>query len=344
MIEQMPSQNTKSAAKLSVVVAVEGNGANLSDLMKSYRSVLDARGQPYEMIFAFDKRSTEIDAISQDFVADWPEFMPFPQYPWSGEDAAIKLGIYRAQGDTILVLPAWAEIDPTAIDFLVDAVGELDIVIGFRKGLEKTGLQKLRAKATHWLLRLLFQHNSNDVFCRARAGKRDVFLHCMEYGVRQHFLPVIGVSEGYSVEEVPVAIDQSENAQAVYRFNPQAHIGALADMLTLFVGLRFLKRPLRFFGAIGIPLIVVGGLLTLYLIFERLVLGAALADRPILVFSVLTFVLGIQIVALGLIGEIIIFSASRKMRSYEIDHIIRGRLSGQETADELDANDINDPP
>ncbi|MFW5869213.1 MAG: glycosyl transferase family 2, partial [Armatimonadota bacterium] len=94
-----------------------------------------------------------------------------------------------------------------------------------------------------------------------------------------------------------------------------------------YIGLKFLRRPLRFFGAIGLPLAALGALVTAYLVVERLLFGEPLADRPALVFSVMMVVLGVQIVALGLIGEIVIFSSTRRMRTYEIDTIIRGRLN-----------------
>lgn len=325
--------NTKAALPLSVIIVAEGDGKGLVGLFERYRAVLDGRGQDYEVILVLDNRASALRDVAAQIAEEWPNVAPLSDRPWTGEDTAIKLGVDRAIGDVILTLPAWSEIDPEGINVLIDAVGENDMVSGRRTGLERSSAQKLRAKTTHWLLRALFQHDLDDVFCRARAGKREVFLRSTEMGVRQHFQPLISASEGYRVQEVDVAVDTQAIDKNFYRFKPQAHIGALADIFTLFIGLKFLKRPLRFFGAIGMPLVAIGALISLVLIFERLLFGTALADRPALVFGISMLVLGIQIVALGLVGEIIIFSSSRRMRSYDIDKIIRG----MPTEEELDA-------
>ncbi|MEL6523722.1 MAG: glycosyl transferase family 2 [Pseudomonadota bacterium] len=313
------------AVALSVMVVAEGDGRGLEDLLNSYRAVLDARKESYEILVLFDHQGEEIRKVVEGLKGDWLSLVDVPLRPWNGEDAAIKLGIGRARAEIILSLPGWPEIDPAAIDELIAAAASSDMAIARRTDREMSGMQKFRAGLTNGLLRLLFQRNIDDVFCRSRAGKREVFQSISELGVRQHFMPVIAVNEGYQVHQIDVTSVKNPSVPVVYKFKAQGHLGALVDMLTLYVGLKFLKRPLRFFGSIGLPLLVVGGLITLWLVIERL-LGAPLADRPALVFSILMMVLGVQILALGLVGEIIIFSSSRRMRNYEIEKIIRGRL------------------
>jgi len=335
---------TSDTLPLSVVLAAEGDGQGLVALMLDYRSALDQRDEAYEVILVFDNRSQKLQAIAQSLDEEWAEFSSLPLRPWEGEDAAVKLGYDRAVGKIILTLPSWSEVDPVSINLLIDAVGECDMATGKRANVERSGMQKVSAAATHGLLRVLFQQKFDDVFCRTRAGRREVFLRAAELGVRQHFLPIIAVSEGYEVREISVPSAPKNDASPVYKFKAFAHIGALVDLLTLFIGLKFLKRPLRFFGAVGVPLIAAGLLLTTYLVVERLLFGEALADRPALVFSVMMLVLGIQIMALGLVGEIIIFSTSRRMRSYEIDQIIRGRPADDETLTELALQKDPKPP
>ncbi|MBM7069086.1 glycosyl transferase family 2 [Actibacterium sp. 188UL27-1] len=310
---------------LSVLVVAEGDGRGLDTLLESYRTALDERPDAYEMIVLYDYQGTKIRDILAGIAGDWPNLVDMPVRPWTGDDAAIKIGLGRARADTILTLPGWPEIDPASINDLVAAVGPDDMVIGRRTDKQNSGMQSLRSGLTNGLLRLLFQRHIDDVFCRSRAGRKEVFESIAELGVRQHFMPVIAANEGYRVREIDVASVKGK-VPMVYKFKAQGHLGALIDMMTLFVGLKFLKRPLRFFGSIGLPLLVLGLLITAYLVIERLFFGAPLADRPALVFSILMTVLGIQILALGLVGEIIIFSSSRRMRNYEIEKIIRGRL------------------
>ncbi|WP_372574060.1 glycosyltransferase family 2 protein [Ruegeria jejuensis] len=343
--DQNPAETEATATGLvSVIVSAEGDGKGLADLLTAYRTVLDARPQSYEMIIVFEHASAGIRAALEPLGAQWPNLRLFPQRPWNGEDAAIKQGIGLAVGDIVLTLPCWPEIDPGSIISLIDAVGPADMAVGRRGELNRSSMQKVRAQATHGLLNLLFQQKFEDVFCRARAGRRDVFLRVAELGVRQHFLPLIAASEGYDVQEVDLPVVKDVDAQQIYKFKPNAHVGALVDVLTLFVGLKYLRRPLRFFGSVGVPLILIGALLTAYLVIERLFFGAPLADRPALVFAVLMLVLGIQIVALGLVGEIIIFSSSRRLRSYEIGEVLRGRPSTAPGSEPEAVRDAEAPP
>ncbi len=348
MIHSQNTQDpTEASALLTVIVTADGDGKGLSELLSDYRPVLDARPEPYELIVVYEQASAGLTQGLTDLKENWPNLKPIAQRPWAGEDAAIKRGIGQAVGDVVLTLPSWHEIEPTSVNVLLDGLDDADMVVGSRNNRARSGIQKFRSWATHGLLRALFQQSFNDVFCRARAGRRDVFLKVSELGVRQHFLPLIAASEGYKIKEVEVEVMQNLNEQDIYKFKPQAHVGALVDLLTLFVGLKYLRRPLRFFGSIGVPLILVGTLLTAYLVIERLVFGASLADRPALVFAVLMLVLGIQIVALGLVGEIIIFSSSRRLRSYEIDQVLRGRpTEAESTASAFSdaSNEAQDPP
>jgi hypothetical protein len=96
----------------------------------------------------------------------------------------------------------------------------------------------------------------------------------------------------------------------------------LLDLLTIFFLIKFTRKPLRFFGLVGGGLAGFGLVVTLYLVTERLFFNVALADRPALVLSSLLIVLGIQIIAIGLIGEIIIFTHARDLKEYRIDKII----------------------
>lgn len=107
-------------------------------------------------------------------------------------------------------------------------------------------------------------------------------------------------------------------------FKPMGHLRALFDAVTLFVVLKFLFRPLRFFGSIGLPIFLIGAIYSAVLVFGRIFMDVPLADRPALIFSVLMIVLGVQIIALGLVGEIIIFSNSRQIKQYKVSKIIKG--------------------
>jgi len=95
------------------------------------------------------------------------------------------------------------------------------------------------------------------------------------------------------------------------------------DIFTVFFLVRFTKKPLRFFGMVGASTFVIGALLVAYLAIDRLVFQHALADRPALLLSSLLVVLGMQLFAIGLLGELIIFTHARDIKDYQIDEVVR---------------------
>jgi hypothetical protein len=105
-------------------------------------------------------------------------------------------------------------------------------------------------------------------------------------------------------------------------YAPGLYVRRLLDLLTIFFLIKFTKKPLRFFGLVGTTLSGLGVISSLYLVGERLFLDISLADRPALILSSLLIVLGVQVIAIGLIGEIIIFTHAKDLKEYKIDRII----------------------
>ena len=160
----------------------------------------------------------------------------------------------------------------------------------------------------------------HDLSCGARLVRRDVLADIPLYGDQHRFLPVLASRRGYRVTEVELAQSSKQN----FRRLPQLGVypRRLLDLITVFFLVKFTKKPLRFFGLIGAGLASIGGLWTIILVFQRLFLSQSLAQRPALLLAALLIVLGVQIFALGLIGEIVIYAHAREIREYTIEEII----------------------
>ncbi|MEO1749569.1 MAG: glycosyl transferase family 2, partial [Pseudomonadota bacterium] len=190
-----------------------------------------------------------------------------------------------------------------------------------RRGRKPT----LRNKVLQMTLKALFNRSVSDVFCRTRVAKRSVLEEVSAFGVRQHFLPTIAAELGHTIKEIEVdPAPETQEGSGKFVFKPIGHIRALFDALSLYVVLKFLRRPLRFFGAVGLPIFLIGAFTTLLYLVMRITGDWALADRPGLIFAVMMVVLGLQIIALGLVGEIIIFANSRRMKQFKVQTVIRG--------------------
>jgi hypothetical protein len=316
-VMKIPPAQTASDIELSVVLA-SSQHTRVAETLRRYRPALDSLGLGYEVLCVVEASGRSIVAELEALARDWPELEVFARRPWSGEDAELGTAYKRARGELILTLTPWMEVAPEELPKLFERIGDSDMVIVNRAAQPIGGFQQRLLKRA---FRLIFGHTVSDVFSRVRLSRRSVLEEVGGFGVRQHFIPAIAAERGYRVVEADM---QSAGDTGVpFAFRPSGRINALFDALTLFVVLKFLRRPLRFFGSIGLPILILGGLLTLALIVGRLFFDVPLADRPSLIFGVLMIVLGIQIIAIGLVGEIVIFANSREMKQYKVGTIIR---------------------
>ena len=130
------------------------------------------------------------------------------------------------------------------------------------------------------------------------------------YGDLHRFIPVLAASKGFRVVEIPG--EQRTEDRKLRVFGPGVYARRLLDILHLYFLIRFTRKPLRFFGLIGLVLGIAGLVICAALAYSRLFLGTGLADRPLLILGVLLIVLGVQITSIGLLGEIIIFLSPRR--------------------------------
>lgn len=303
--------------ELSVVLAAS-RSSGAAEALRQYRATLDGLGLGYEVLCVVEASAETTLAHLASLAQDWPELEIYARRPWAGEDAELGTAYKRAKGELILTLPPWTEFAPSELPKLFERIEESDMVIANRDTRPIGGLHQRLLKR---VFRLIFGHTVSDVFSRVRLSRRAVLEEVGGFGVRQHFIPAIAAERGYRVVEADVRT--AKGTATPFAFRPTGRASALFDAMALFVVLKFLRRPLRFFGSIGLPILVVGGLVTLALIVARLFFGMPLADRPALIFGVLMVVLGIQIIAIGLVGEIVIFAGSRHMKQYKVGTIIR---------------------
>jgi hypothetical protein len=231
------------------------------------------------------------------------------------------VGFEQASGEVIVTLPAYFQIAPADIHRLIDALDRAEIAISHRHPRGGSWLETWRRRAFHGLLASVTRLRFNDLGCNARAMTRKVLEEIQLYGEQQRFLPILAERQGFRVQEVQVR--QATQGGRMDTYRPRTYTRALLDIFNVFFLVRFTKKPLRFFGMIGITSFALGAVELLYLLFDRLVLHTPLADRPALMLASLFIVLGFQIFALGLLGELIIFAHAGGSRDYKVESVTR---------------------
>jgi glycosyltransferase involved in cell wall biosynthesis len=314
---------------LSIIVPVgQRRSRDIAALYREYHASVASLGLPFEFIFVLDgprELSQSLKPIEGEGRLTVIELTrPF------GEATALMAGFQRARGRIIVTLPAYEQIEPSEIRKLIAALDSADLAIGHRWPRAGNRWEFARRRVFHGLIAYVTGQRFRDLGCGARAMKRRVLEEISLYGDQHRFLPVLANRHGFKVVEVDLRQSPKDRYDAGYRAREYLH--RVLDIFSVFFLVRFTKKPLRFFGMIGAGMLALGALLTLWLVAERLIFNHPLSERPALLLSSLLVVLGLQVFALGLLGELVIFTHARELRDYQVDQVIEFPAAEDERA------------
>ena len=320
----MRRNKLRGEPEVSVVIPIVERVGDLRQLYEEFAAELDRLGKVHEFIFVVDdsQRSSlpvlrELQSLPEN------EILIVVLGGAFGESAALTLGLERARGDVILTLASYFQVDPRGLGAAFEALDSgADLVAGRRHPRIDSFFNRVQSRMFHSFVGRLTGTRFSDISCGFKLMKRRVAQELNVYGGLHRFIPLLALSRGFSVTEVPLP-QRSEDRGTRY-YGTGVYLGRLLDILTVFFLTKFTRTPLRFFGLLGSVLFALGFLLDLIAVVQRAVLEQGIADRPILLLGVLLMVLGVQTLSLGLVGEIIIFTHARHVREYQVAEIIRG--------------------
>jgi hypothetical protein len=182
-------------------------------------------------------------------------------------------------------------------------------------------LNRLQSSLFNWVMRRIIQSPFHDLNCYFRAFKRAVLEEVAIYGDQYRFLPAIALRQGFKVVELKVRHLKEWGGSGFFGLGVYAR--RAIDILGVVFLSRFTLKPLRFFGALGGAFALLGGLMCTIMLVQHLFFTpeGALITRQWFLVGLLLFVLGVQIIGFGLVGEIIIYTQARNLREYRIERI-----------------------
>ena len=311
-----PSRAAGADARfVSVVVPVVERADDVTELYRSFAAELDARGEEYEFVFVFDGGFTppaELVTLSQQ--RDTLRLLRFART--FGETAALRLGIERSRGDVILTLPAYFQVTPAGVGTLLAALtDEADLVVANRSPRIDSWLNRLQSVAFNRMIAGVTDRRFHDIACGVRVMRRTVAEGLPLYGDLHRFIPALALREGYRVTEV--AVPQHPGNARTRLYGPGVYARRLLDIAAFFFLAKFTEKPLRFFGLVGSGFFAAGAITSVVLVVARLQ-GQGIANRPLLLLAVLLLALGVQLLGLGLVGEIIVHLRAPHRRAYRV--------------------------
>ena len=310
-----------SDIEISAIVPVASRTERVAEVAADYVEALDAIGRRFEIILVIDgDRPKTFESLKE--LADRDKRVRLVKFAKQfGEATAVSAGFRLSTGSIVLTLPAYYQVEPSSIATLVDALDGCDMAVARRSQRHrKSAFEVQRRKLFHWLIKVSSGESFSDLGCAARAFRREILEEIALYGEQHSFLPVLASRQGFRVTEVDVP--QSTLDRFEGRYGAKSYLQRILDIFSVVFLVRFTKKPIRFFGMIGSITFVFGAIVVLTVVFQRLFMGMPLADRPALLVGSLLTVLGLQIFALGLLGELIIFTHAREIKEYTIEKIV----------------------
>jgi hypothetical protein len=242
------------------------------------------------------------------------------------EAALSQIARTHTSAPVLVTLPSYPRVVPDALLHAVRALDEgYDLVNTARANRADPIMNRIQRRTFHFLLGRMVGGPFRDIASGVRAMSREVLLELDLYGDFFRFVPMFAVRDGFRVLEIPAEPHPDDHKTRVY--SPGVYVRRLIDLVGLMLLVRFVYKPLRFFGLVGSALTGVGSIVLAVLFVQR-VGGRGIADRPMLLLGVLLVVLGLQVLALGLVGEIVVHHNVGRRPTY--------RVSRDDTPDESD--------
>jgi glycosyltransferase involved in cell wall biosynthesis len=309
----------------SVVIPVQNEEGNVEPLFEEVARVMDQLRGPYEIIFVDDGSTDRTFEELTLLHLNHQEVHIVKLARNYGQTAGLAAGFDFAHGAIIITLDGDLQNDPADIPRLLEKMAEgFDIVSGWRKNRAEPFLRRrLPSMIANRIMARLSGVRLNDFGSTIKAYKRDIIKNVRLYGEMHRFIPALASVIGASVAELPVNDRPRERGKSKYGLSRTIRV--VLDFLTIKFLLGYLTRPLHFFGPPGLVALAVGILIGVYLVAKKIILGIHILEHhgPLLLLSILLIITGVQVISLGLIGEVVTrtYHESQRRPIYSIKEI-----------------------
>ncbi len=311
-----PSVPERSVPELSVVVPLYNEEESLPHLVEKLLAALRPLGRTFELVLVDDGSKDGTAAVLRDLAGRVPELVAVLLRRNYGQTAAMAAGFDASSGAVIVTLDGDLQNDPADIPMLLGRLeqDDLDLVSGWRHQRQDGALDRLLPSLlANRLIARVTGVRLHDYGCSLKAYRREVLSDMNLYGELHRFLPALAFIEGARIGEVRVSHQARRYGRSKYGIDRTFRV--LMDLLTVWFMKRFLTRPMHVFGFAGLLALLSGLAISAWLVGEKLLLGADIGNRPLLLMAVLAILSGVQLFSFGLLAEL-------QMRTY---HESQGR-------------------
>lgn len=317
--------------KYSIVVPFHNEEENVTKLYDRVKDVLEHVGASFEMIFVDDGSRDRTYRLLEEIAAVDSRVMVVKLRRNFGQTSALAAGFDHAQGEYVLAMDGDLQHDPAEIPtFLAKLEEGYDVVSGWRAERKDNALmRRFPSRVANSLMAALSGVPIHDFGTTFKAYRREVIQNIPLYGEMHRFIPALASWYGASICEVEISNPAREAGKSHYGISRTFRV--FFDLLTIRFLLKYMTRPLHFFGGVGALGVVAGGGIATWLLVLKLLSGRAVANdhAPWFVIAGVLILAGIQLVGIGLLGELQVrhFFTQSHRSPYAIDRIVRMKPS-----------------
>ena len=315
-------------AKYSIVVPFHNEEENVTVLYARLKQVMEQVSESFEMVLVDDGSRDRTYKLLEEIAAVDSRVLVVKSRRNFGQTSALAAGFDHASGEFIIAMDGDLQHDPNDIPAFVEKLNEgYEVVSGWRRErIDNFVMRRIPSRCANWLMAKLSGVPIHDFGTTFKAYRRDVIQSIPLYGEMHRFIPALASWYGASICEIPIRNINREAGKSHYGIGRTFRV--FFDLLTIRFLLHYMSRPLHFFGGIGMLALMGGSAMGVVLLVMK-IMNPAMSmmhhHGPLFVFGSVMIVAGIQLLAIGLLGELQVrhYYTSQHPSSYTVDRLVR---------------------
>ncbi len=315
-------------AKYSIVVPFHNEEENVTVLYARLKQVMEQVGESFELVLVDDGSSDRTYKLLEEIAAVDSRVLVVKLRRNFGQTSALAAGFDHASGEFILAMDGDLQHDPNEIPSFLEKLDEgYDVVSGWRRErIDNFVMRRIPSRCANWLMARLSGVDIHDFGTTFKAYRREVIHNIPLYGEMHRFIPALASWYGASICEIPIRNVNRERGKSHYGIGRTFRV--FFDLLTIRFLLKYMSRPLHFFGGFG-ALGILGGSVMAMILLGMKILHPAMNvmgnHEPMFVVGSVLIVSGIQMLAIGLLGELQVrhYYTGQHPASYAVDRLVR---------------------
>ena len=317
-----------SMAKYSIVVPFHNEEENVTVLYARLKQVMEQVGDSFELVLVDDGSTDRTYKLLEEIAAVDSRVLVVKLRRNFGQTSALAAGFDHASGDFIMAMDGDLQHDPNDIPAFLEKLDEgYGVVSGWRKErIDNFVMRRIPSRCANWLMAKLSGVDIHDFGTTFKAYRREVIHSIPLYGEMHRFIPALASWYGASICEIPIRNVNRERGKSHYGIGRTFRV--FFDLITIRFLLKYMSRPMHFFGGLGVLGIVSGSAISAGLLGVKLFepnINVMDQHGPLFVLGAVLFVAGLQMLAIGLLGELLVrhYYTTQHRTPYAIDRLVR---------------------